>query len=132
MSDKCPLCKHPVEFGEGVYDAAKCAWWHGRCIEIHIELQIEAAEKKAQRGTLTIEEAEALKELQIELAGLKQGRASIDRAEVKRIQAALAGSTPVFTKKDPRYIDAFTLGRRRLTAAEEPMLLTGEEEVRTE
>jgi Zn-finger protein len=110
-SDLCPRCKRVVEISiEGpidvqnpIWDAEKCTWVHNRCQQIILSQKIEAAKKKARKGTLTIEEAEQAKEAEAELQWLKER--NTESKVTKRIGSVMSSISPIFSNRDPRFVD---------------------------
>jgi len=112
MSEKCPYCKRLISWDDTVWDVERQRYYHQSCIIARLSRRVEELKKKAKRGTITLEEAEEGKLLDLELKGWKEIEARPKSSDAKLLQKALASKTPVFSKKDPRYIDVGAISRR--------------------
>jgi hypothetical protein len=133
-NDICPRCRRIVDLrDDAVWDNEKALWVHGICQQLILERRIEDAQKKARKGTLTIEEATQRKDDEMELLGLRESAKHQSNTMTREIRESLGGiflpkefdgkklmihagetlkkdmstdsSTKIFSKKDPRYVD---------------------------
>jgi len=112
MSEKCPYCKRLISWDDAIWDAERQRFYHQSCIIARLSRRVEELKKKAKRGTITLEEAEEGKLLDLELKGWREIEARPKRPEENLLHKALASTAPVFSNKDPRYIDVGAVSRR--------------------
>lgn len=112
MNGACPHCRRVVEMTDAVWDPATMRYWHTRCVRSKLTVRLNTLQKKITKGTLTIDEAREVDEIKLELKGYEEIEGQLKSKEVKLLQKALASTTPVFSKEDPRYIDVDALSIR--------------------
>lgn len=100
----CPICRALCHPFVGVF--ADGRWYHERCYVHHIGEEVNRLQKKVNRGTITLEEAEELRSLEPMYKNMRQPKKEMDIRKYKEppkfkgnTQIALLSSTSRTPKK---------------------------------
>lgn len=111
----CGYCRSQVDFGEGLVEDG--IWYHERCYYTMLKKKVEKLEKKYNRGTITLEEANDLREMAPLLLNVRK---EMRRPSVSLKQIMSKDSGPVFQGKSEglRMIEAHKRERSEYLALE--------------
>ena len=112
----CPFCRQKVSVFDGTFSEGR--WYHEKCALYKTGERIDKLEKKAKRGSITLEEAEELKDLKILYENLKRPDKTTDIRKFKQSPIFFGNKKIALVSLQPKEEDA----KQAIKASDKPLL----------